>query len=400
MEQDRPDLETNIHVAEYDECATNPQKLETIKHEDSRQSCGPACTGVRRWKMPAQPIIDSHVHFWPEESSNENAHPWMTPGMPLAKQHLLVDYCTISKQDEPRGQGAIGPKGIIYIETDRRYETPNDDVSKWATGPLDEISFLQKVTEGKYGDKDDEILLGIVLWAPLDQPLEVLKAYVKLAEERMDSRAWRRVKGFRFLLQAILDKAKFEKLVFGDNFVGNLKWLGKQGFSFDIGVDQRSGGSWQLGAISRAMELAHAGVPEPQKTYFIVNHLYKPDFSGQEASFQCWCDAISCMSKLPNTYMKLSGAFSELEEELKSAPEASEHLRPWLTHLFQTFGPTRVMFGSDWPVCNVGGPYGEESWTAWKEIVELVLADETYGFSEFERGCIWNFTAARAYRLG
>lgn len=80
-------------------------------------------------------IIDSHVHLWPQETANEEGHVWMTPGMPLAKPHLIEDYCKVSDSSV---------KGIVYVETDVRYESPwNSDVATWAKGPLDEIDFLR-----------------------------------------------------------------------------------------------------------------------------------------------------------------------------------------------------------------------------------------------------------------
>lgn len=84
--------------------------------------------------MP-QRIIDSHIHLWPAETANEDGHAWMTPGMPLAKPHLLPDYASVSSDEV---------KGVVYVETDVRYDSPEDkEVEEWAKGPLDEISFLR-----------------------------------------------------------------------------------------------------------------------------------------------------------------------------------------------------------------------------------------------------------------
>jgi len=78
-------------------------------------------------------IIDSHIHLWPKETANEEGHAWMTPGMPLAKPQMLDDYCKVSSKDV---------KGVIYVETDVRYDA-GGDVAEWAKGPLDEIGFLR-----------------------------------------------------------------------------------------------------------------------------------------------------------------------------------------------------------------------------------------------------------------
>ncbi|KAK4543922.1 hypothetical protein LTR36_004696 [Oleoguttula mirabilis] len=243
--------------------------------------------------MAPQEVIDSHIHLWPEATSNEESHAWMTPpGMPLAKPHLLEDYCQASKRGVAQDPD-LDVKGVVYIETDVRYDPPNGDIATWAKGPLDEILFLRDIVEGRYGARDSSMLLGLVPWAPIDQPTAVLDEYLLLAKDMAGPQVWPRVKGFRFLLQAIEDRATFEKLVFSSTFVANLKLLGKRGFSFDVGVDQHSSGIWQLEAMATAMEMAHEGVPETKRVRFVINHLCKPDFSERGPEFDRWCNARS-----------------------------------------------------------------------------------------------------------
>jgi len=55
------------------------------------------------------------------------------------------------------------------------------------------------------------------------------------------------------------------------------------------------------------------------------------------------------------------------------------------------------MFGSDWPVCNVRGPAGEDSWFVWRDVVKAVV--EQRGLSEAEQGMVWGGSAGVAYRL-
>ena len=322
----------------------------------------------------------------------------MTAGNPLAKPHLLSHYRNAAKQP-PGFNSDHNVEGVVYVETDVRYETPNGDVASWAKGPLDEIRFLRRAVEGHYDGLDGKMLLGLVPWAPMDQPTAVLEQYLRLAEEAAGPETWRRVKGFRFLLQFIHDQAKFQDLALGDTFIANLQLLGQRGFSFDIGVDQRSGGTWQLSTVAKTISLAHHAVPEPEQTTFILNHLCKPSFAPDESTFLPWRDAITALSQHRKTYMKLSGAFSELPAGLGEPFDAALHMQPWVRHVMGAFGPERVMFGSDWPVCNVAGPMGEESWVSWKEVVEVVLGDPVYGLEEAERERVWRGTAREAYRL-
>merc|ERR1711939_1295054 len=85
--------------------------------------------------------------------------------------------------------------------------------------------------------------------------------------------------------------------------------------------------------------------------------------------FRRWQAAISRMAKEDRIYMKLSGAFSELMDQDPCKPldvdTIVQRIQPWTDHVFHEFGPWRIMFGSDWPVCNVRGPGDERSWSLW-----------------------------------
>ena len=348
--------------------------------------------------MAKRKLIDSHIHLWPQETANEAGHSWMTPGMPLAKPHLLSDYRRASRQDVDYTSD-VEVDGVVYIETDVRYDPPTGEVSAWAKGPLDEITFLRNLVEGRYNERHGKLLQGLIPWAPMGQPLSTLDDYLRLAEEKAGEMTWRRIKGFRFLLQFIVDRERFKSIVLGYDFINNLTTLGRRGFSFDIGVDQRSGGVWQLEIVAKAMQEAQRDVPESEKVTFIVNHLCKPDFVDQGSNFGRWCDAISSMSKLSRTFMKLSGAFSELSPELTEPAIMATRIKPWVAHVVKCFGPKRIMFGSDWPVCNMNGPLKEDSWIAWKDVVELVLDDPTYELSGDDKDCIWRRNAEEAYNL-
>lgn len=345
-----------------------------------------------------QRVLDSHVHLWPAETANEAGHSWMPPGMLIAKEQLPTDYLRATYS----GNLEVDVQGLVFIETDVKYDTSSDDLSTWAKAPLEEISFVRRIVEGEYGDEASRLIVGIVPWAPMDQSPSVLDQYLDVAAKWAAEATWTRVKGFRYLVQSIVDQDRFKALVLGRDFLSNLKALGKRGFSFDIGVDQRSGGSWQLELMAESMELAHSDVEEDDKITFIINHLCKPDFSDTGAGFERWCNAISSMSTLSKTYMKLSGAFSELPSRttLTKPSDIAAYLRPWITHVLKCFGTNRVMFGSDWPVCNLRGPQGEDSWVAWKDVVESILTDCVYDLGKDEQEHVWYKTGEEAYRLG
>lgn len=99
--------------------------------------------------------------------------------------------------------------------------------------------------------------------------------------------------------------------------------------------------------------------------------------------------------------MKLSGGFSEMEKQDPLAPFTASQvvnvMKPWLNVLFSTFQRNKIMFGSDWPVCNVDGPGNAQSWSCWKAAVEETL--EVYNLTDQEKDWIWYGTAVQAYRL-
>lgn len=111
--------------------------------------------------------------------------------------------------------------------------------------------------------------------------------------------------------------------------------------------------------------------------------------------------------------MKLSGLFAELpplpEYQKGGDPEENEKLehqllegivdsvQPWTDVVFDNFSSTRVMFGSDWPVCNIGGGGNAVTWGRWKRVVEMIM--DRRGFGQEERKDIWYRTAQRAYNI-
>lgn len=100
-------------------------------------------------------------------------------------------------------------------------------------------------------------------------------------------------------------------------------------------------------------------------------------------------------------YMKLSGAFSEIVDRATDFPmtvdDIVKRMQPWLDHVFIEFGPGRIMFGSDWLVCNVRGPGDAKSWSLWVEVVDQIM--RMRNLSELEKNRIWHGTAIEAYRL-
>jgi L-rhamnono-1,4-lactonase len=138
----------------------------------------------------------------------------------------------------------------------------------------------------------------------------------------------------------------------------------------------------------------------------MTDHLCKPDLS-TPASFTAWSVALEAFTDKPYVYMKLSGAFNEFAPEPTPAtvPALLELLKPYFDRVYEVFGSERIMFGSDWPVCNVGGPRrqideeGKQSnWGLWRDVVEAWMDERK--LDENIKEDIWWRTGAEAYRIG
>jgi predicted TIM-barrel fold metal-dependent hydrolase len=98
--------------------------------------------------------------------------------------------------------------------------------------------------------------------------------------------------------------------------------------------------------------------------------------------------------------MKLSGAFNEFTAPSKppnTTADMVDALTPVLDQVFAGFSG-RIMFGSDWPVCNVGGPAGEsKNWGFWQDVVAEI--GQRRGLSDDEMSGIWNGVGKEVYGI-
>ena len=133
--------------------------------------------------------------------------------------------------------------------------------------------------------------------------------------------------------------------------------------------------------LSAATELARR-VPE---VTFVLDHLGKPDVRNR--SFQTWANDLEELAALPNVAVKISGLATEAHWKDWQPADLAAYLR----HAFTTFGPERLMFGSDWPVMTLATDYQR-----WIEAVQNQLP-----FSKEEQDWVQFFqtNAERIYRV-
>ena len=117
---------------------------------------------------------------------------------------------------------------------------------------------------------------------------------------------------------------------------------------------------------------------------FVLDHAAKPPIASGE--WQPWADGIAALGALENVYCKLSGLVTEADW----AQWKVGHLARWAEHVIDSFGASRLMFGSDWPVCELAAAY---------EVVVDTAFSLTGSLSDAERLEFFDGTARRAYRL-
>lgn len=176
-------------------------------------------------------------------------------------------------------------------------------------------------------------------------------------------------------LVSIRDLAQYQedpRWLMRPNIVRNVQRLGERGLSFDILTLHPQ--------LAAAVDLV-AACPDTQ---FVLDHISKPNIAAGDIDE--WAQNMKALGKLPNVVVKVSGMVTEAKWDDWTV----ETFRPYVDVVTENFGPQRMMFGSDWPVCLLGGTYQEIV-----GIVETITAD----WSVSEKEAFWATTAINAYRL-
>jgi L-fuconolactonase len=118
---------------------------------------------------------------------------------------------------------------------------------------------------------------------------------------------------------------------------------------------------------------------------FVVDHLAKPPIAS--GRIEPWASRLRPLGGLANVWCKISGMVTEADPMRWQLAD----LRPFVDHVLGVFGPRRLMFGSDWPVCLLAGSY---------EVVFDAAVATLRGLSAGEREAVFGGTAGEAYLLG
>ncbi|MBB4078634.1 L-fuconolactonase [Lewinella aquimaris] len=270
--------------------------------------------------------LDAHQHFWHYDPVKDA---WIDETMTAIRRDFLP-------ADLEPVLAANGVEGCVAVQ---------------ASQSLGETEFLLALA-----DRHD-FIRGVVGWVDLRAP-EVSDQLARFADHP-------KFVGVRHVVQA-----EPEGFMLNPDFQRGIAALREFDLTYDILILQHQ--------LEEASALVGAFPDQP----FVLDHLAKPQVSnGMDPA---WAHGIHRLADYPNVSCKLSGLVTETTDWQWQ----TDDFRPFIDHALSTFGPDRLMFGSDWPVCRLAADYSEV-----KEIVENVLA----GLSEAERAGILGGNAQRFY---
>jgi L-fuconolactonase len=207
---------------------------------------------------------------------------------------------------------------------------------------------------------ENKFLKGVVGWVPLTSPT-VEREIEKFAANK-------KLKAVRHVVQ----DEKDERYILREDFNAGVALLDRHGLAYDILI------------FDRHLPYAIEFVDRQPKQRFILDHIAKPRI--REGAVLPWRDNLREMARRPHVWCKISGVVTEADR--KHWTEAQ--LRFYIDTAIEAFGPKRVLFGSDWPVCLSAATY-----KTWNDLMHRA----TMQFSIAERAAIFGGTAAEAYRI-
>jgi L-fuconolactonase len=240
--------------------------------------------------------IDSHQHFW--KASRGDYH-WMGPAVPvLCRDYLPEDLQPLLAKNRI-------DKTILVQAAQTRAET----------------DFLLDLAVRH------DFIAGVIGWLDMDSPN--FSAELELYSKKP------KFLGIRPMLQDLAD----DDWILRPRVMDSLKAIAERDIPFEFLTFTR-----HLLHVLKALDT----VPNLRA---VVDHVSKPEIKNQK--LDPWRSLMADVAKHKNVYCKLSGMITEAN--LKNW--TPDDLRPYVEHVLKYFGPDRVMYGSDWPVCLLAGTY-------------------------------------------
>jgi len=277
--------------------------------------------------------IDAHQHFWRYQPTD---YPWMSADMQVLKRDWL-------------------PEDLRPLLEDQRIDAC---IAVQARATEAETDFLLMLAT------QHAWIAGVVGWVDL-RAQDLARPLDRWGEAPG-------LVGFRHQIQDESDVAAFAN---DPRVRRGLQQLQNRSLAYDVLVHAHQ--------LRDAVELCTAC----DGHWLVIDHLAKPAIRNNE--HDDWRRDLARLAALPHVVCKVSGLVTEA---LDAAGDFhTDRLRRYLDTALDLFGPQRLMFGSDWPVCLLATSYARvtaivESWSA--------------RLSPAEREALWRGTAQRAYSLG
>ena len=274
-------------------------------------------------------IIDSHQHFWKYEPVK---HSWIDDEMAVIRRDFLPeDLKTIYDEN--------GIDGCVAVQADQT---------------LEETNFLLELAA------ENDFVKGVVGWANLrDKNIDAT-----LEKYFMN----KKLKGWRHVVQEEPD----HNFLIRSEFKRGIAFLEKYDYTYDILVFPH-----QLGSVLEFVK--HFPYQK-----FVIDHIAKPYI--KDEFYEGWAVLMKEIAKQENVYCKFSGMITEADYHSWKP----EQIHPYMFLVLETFGPERVMYGSDWPVCLVAGNYNQ---------VKGLVVDFISSLSTTEKKAIMGENAIQFYNL-
>lgn len=273
--------------------------------------------------------VDAHHHFW---NYNSEEFAWIDDSLSELRRDFLP-------ADLDREIKSAGIDGVVSVQARQTMAE-----TQWLLSLADEHDFIK----------------GVIGWVPL--------ADAKIREHLAEFALHNKLKAVRHVVQAEVE----DDFILREDFNRGVALLKEFGLVYDILIYERH--------LPHTIEF----VDLHSDQIFVLDHLAKPRIKA--GLIDDWETNLRKLAQRPNVYCKLSGMVTEADFDSWTI----ENLKPYWDVVLHAFGPARMMFGSDWPVCTVATEY-----VAWYEVVKQ-LAEQ---LSEVEQTQLFGTTACNVYQL-
>lgn len=241
-------------------------------------------------------IIDSHQHFWMYDATK---HSWIDEEMASIRKNFLP-------QDLEPILNENNISGCVAVQADQTEI---------------ETEFLVSLSE------NNKFIKGVVGWVDLNSP-DVSKRLDYFSTKQI-------IKGFRHVLQG-----EDPSFMLKDSFLKGIGLLSNYNYTYDILIFPKH--------LKAAYDLANQ-FPEQK---FVIDHIAKPDIKNS-SNLKEWEIGLKKIASLKNVFCKLSGMVTEADYHAWK----EDQIIPFIKFVTELFGTDRLMYGSDWPVCEVAANY-------------------------------------------